>query len=304
MAGIYNAEADKQSIMATFPRFRMLEKQHGSLIRGMLASRKQRQAASDGEASGKISAFMSFYGGTSELIEALVPQLHGDLRTNARVVQITQDGDSTYNLRLEDGTKLEADVVLLTTPAYVTADLVREVAPQVAKHLNEIRYVSTGTISLAYRATDIPQPLDGFGLVIPGSEKRRINAITVASTKFDHRAPEGYVLMRIFFGGSRSPETMELKDEALVQAVRSELQSILSIEAEPLFHRVYRWWNANPQYDVGHLDRVEAIEAALPVGLYVTGSPYRGVGLPDCVHQSQQVAKKVITEFMERVQTE
>ena len=300
MAGIYNAEADKQSIMATFPRFRMLEKQHGSLIRGMLASRKQRPTSSES----KVSAFMSFYGGTGELIDALVPQLHGHLRTNTPVVQITRNGNGTFNVRLGGDTKLEADVILLTTPAYVTADLVRDIVPQATKHLDKIRYVSTGTVTLAYREADIPQPLDGFGLVIPGSEKRRVNAITIVSTKFNHRAPEGYVLMRVFFGGSRSPESMELDDETLVRTVRDELWSILNIQAEPLFYRIYRWWNANPQYDVGHLDRVEAIDAALPVGLYVTGSPYRGVGLPDCIHQSQQAAEKVITEFMERVQTE
>ena len=89
--------------------------------------------------------------------------------------------------------------------------------------------------------------------------------------------------------------------ETLLRTVRAELESILGIQAEPLFHRIYRWWNANPQYDLGHLERVDAIEAALPAGLYVTGSPYRGVGMPDCVHQSQQIAETVFTEWTERM---
>jgi oxygen-dependent protoporphyrinogen oxidase len=222
------------------------------------------------------------------------------LRLNAAVQAIEQQG-ADYAVQLADGSRLDADVVILATPAYTSADLLREAVPQAALLLDNIRYVSTGTISLAYREADIRQPLDGFGLLIPASEQRPINAITVSSTKFDQRAPDGYVLMRVFFGGSRSPETMHLDDDALRQTVRDQLKHILGIEAAPLFDRIYRWWNANPQYDVGHLERVDAIEAALPQGVYVTGSPYRGVGLPDCVHQAQQTAEHVLANYSERI---
>jgi oxygen-dependent protoporphyrinogen oxidase len=299
MAGIYNASADMQSVMATFPRFRTIEKEHGSLTRGMIAARQQREAAKANPGK-QTSAFVSFYGGTDEIIQALVEQLNGDLRLNAAVQAIEQQG-ADYAVQLADGSRLDADVVILATPAYTSADLLREAVPQAALLLDNIRYVSTGTISLAYREADIRQPLDGFGLLIPASEQRPINAITVSSTKFDQRAPDGYVLMRVFFGGSRSPETMHLDDDALRQTVRDQLKHILGIEAAPLFDRIYRWWNANPQYDVGHLERVDAIEAALPQGVYVTGSPYRGVGLPDCVHQAQQTAEHVLANYSERI---
>jgi len=101
-------------------------------------------------------------------------------------------------------------------------------------------------------------------------------------------------LLRVFFGGSRSPATMALSDDDLLALVRSELKAILGIEAAPLLHRIYRWWNANPQYDLGHLERIAALEAALPEGIYLTGSAYRGVGLPDCIQQAQQNAQKII----------
>jgi oxygen-dependent protoporphyrinogen oxidase len=304
MSGIYNAEAERQSVMATFPRFRAIEKEHGSLIRGMLASRRQRSVVPPAPPSAnKVSTFMSFYGGTHELIDTLVPKLTGDLRLNAQVESIQPVGKSLYYVNLADGTQLEADQVILTIPAYITADLLRQIVPEAAQNLDQIRYVSTGTISLAFKESDILQPLDGFGLVIPISEQRPINAITVSSTKFDHRAPQDHVLMRVFFGGSRSPETMELDDETLLNTVRQELGSILNIQAVPLFQRIYRWWNANPQYDLGHLERVDAIEAAMPDGLVVTGSAYRGVGMPDCVHQAQQTAEKVIQQAKERVES-
>ena len=302
LSGIYNADADWQSIMATFPRFRNIEKEHGSLIRGMLASRRSRgNAPAPGK---KTSAFMSFYNGTQELIDALAPRLKGDLRLKTGVTRIERQPDGRYTLYLDDGGQWQADAVVLATPAYVSADLVRDLAPEAAATLESIRYVSTGTISLAFRESDLPRPLHGFGLVIPSSEKRPINAITISSTKFDHRAPQGSVLMRVFFGGSRSADSMKLDDDELLRTVRGELRSILGIEAAPRFHRIYRWWKANPQYDVGHLTRVESIEAALPPGLYVTGSAYRGVGMPDCVHQSQQTAEKLISEQLEQVTTE
>jgi oxygen-dependent protoporphyrinogen oxidase len=133
--------------------------------------------------------------------------------------------------------------------------------------------------------------------LVPRSEKKPLNAITWCSTKFDHRAPEGCSLLRVFFGGSRSSGSMELDDDELLHVMKRELRSIVGITEEPLFHRIYRWERANPQYDVEHLRRVEAIEHALPPGVWVTGSPYRGVGLPDCVAQGQTTAVQVVGQL-------
>jgi protoporphyrinogen/coproporphyrinogen III oxidase len=303
MSGIYNADADRQSIMATFPRFRQIEKDHGSLIRGMLASRRNAPRPQPG--SKPVSAFVSLKGGTGELIDALVRSLSDKvaLRGGVRVERIEPGSDGGYCIVMSDGDQLNVDAVLLTTPTYITSKLLRPFAAQAADLADTIRYVSTGTLSLAYHESDIKKPLDGFGLVIPSSEKRPINAVTVSSTKFDHRAPQGKVLLRAFFGGSRSPASMDMSDEELLRTVREQLRELLGIEAAPLFHRIYRWYNANPQYDLGHLERVEALEAALPRGLYVTGSAYRGVGMPDCVYQSQLTAACIAKEYTEQVPT-
>jgi oxygen-dependent protoporphyrinogen oxidase len=293
MSGIYNGEADKQSILATFPRFRQLEREAGSLIRGMLRTRKQAKTKD------KTSAFVSFQGGTQELIDALVKQLQADLRLQTRVLAIEETAEKQYRLRMSNGDTLYADSILLTTPAYISAELLRPFASEAAKLLASIRYVSTGTVSMAFRTTDIKRPLHGFGLLIPKSEKRPINAITVSSTKFNHRAPDDTTLLRIFFGGSRSPETMTYDDSKLLVVVQQELQAIPGIESAPLFHRIFRWNKANPQYDVNHLETMDAIEVALPRGIYLTGSAYRGVGLPDCVHQAQQSANKIVHELVQ-----
>jgi oxygen-dependent protoporphyrinogen oxidase len=295
LSGIYNAEAEKQSLLATFPRFREIEKKHGSLIRGMLAGRSASSqtapASTNGQSAKAPSIFISFRDGAQELVDTLLPKLTGDIRLNCGVTSITQAQTSaTYRLTLSDGSTLDAKRIVLATPAFVSADLLADLAPDAAKLLAAIRYVSTGTISLGFRRSEVSHPLNGFGVVIPRSEKRPINAITWSSTKFDHRAPTDHVLIRVFFGGSRNPEIVERSDEDLLAIAQRELHALLGIDTSPIFHRLFRWRNATPQYDVGHLQRVEAIEAALPPGIYVTGSPYRGIGIPDCVHQAQQTA--------------
>lgn len=298
LSGIYNAEADRQSLMATFPRFRAIEQQHGSLIRGMAAARAQAPPPSV-NGHKPPSVFTSLQPGMQLLVDTLVSQLTGDCRCGVGVTAVQKQPDGCYRLELEDGSRLTAAAVVLATPAYAAAQLLRPLAARAADELDSIRYVSTGTISLAYRRADIGHPLNGFGLVIPRSEARHINAITWSSTKFAQRAPQGYALLRVFFGGSRTPHMMTFGDEELVSLVRQEVAAMMGITAEPLFHRIYRWERANPQYDVGHLQRVAQIEGALPPGVFVTGSPYRGVGIPDCVHQAQQMAV-VVEEYVKR----
>lgn len=296
LSGIYNAEAEKQSMLATFPRFREMEKQHGSLMRGMLASMRARLTApkpNGANGSRPMPMFMSLAGGMERLIDALRPRLIGDCRLSTGVQSVRRNGES-YRLELSDGRLMDADAVVLAVPTYVAGPLLAEIAPAAAAGLGDIRYVSTGTISFAYKRDEIAHPLDGFGVVIPRSENRPVNAITWTSTKFDQRAPDGYALLRVFFGGSRSPQMMQRSDEEIEQIARQELKAIMDIDAQPLFHRINRWQNATPQYDVGHLERVAAIEAALPAGLHLTGSPYRGIGIPDCIHQGQQAAEKIL----------
>jgi oxygen-dependent protoporphyrinogen oxidase len=299
LSGIYNAEAERQSIMATFPRFRQIEQKHGSLIKGMLASRRNtasRNGASPSAAAAP-SMFVSFRDGMEELVAELGARLSGDCRLGVGVEAIVPREDR-YRLQLNDGTSVEADAVILAVPAFVSAQLLRPIARDAAELLDGIRYVSTGTISLAYRAAEFDHPLNGFGVVIPRTEERDVNALTWTSTKFDRRAPEGHVLLRAFFGGSRTQHMMHVDDQELLSKVQREIASIMDVDATPLFHKVYRYFDANPQYDVGHLHRVDAIEQNLPRGLFVTGSPYRGIGIPDCVHQAQLTVETVLTQFV------
>jgi oxygen-dependent protoporphyrinogen oxidase len=195
---------------------------------------------------------------------------------------------------LDDGESIAASAVILTAPAYGAARLLAPLVPALADALHAIRYVSTTTVSLAYRRAEANLSLKGYGVVIPRAEQRRINACTITSRKFAHRAPDDGLLIRAFVGGSRTPEMLHLDDESLVAVVRDELCAILGIAAEPLFSRIYRWTDSNPQYDVGHLDRVARIRQISPPGLFLAGAAYDGVGLPDCIRQGQVAAAQAL----------
>jgi oxygen-dependent protoporphyrinogen oxidase len=184
----------------------------------------------------------------------------------------------------------------LATPAYVTAELVRGLDPALAEALRVIRYVSTATVSLGFRRTELAHPLDGFGFVVPRSERRRIIACSWSSTKFDHRAPDGYALLRAFVGGAHAEHLAEQDEVTLVQMVREELRAMMGITAVPVLTKVYRWPKANPQYEVGHQERVAEMEqmAARHAGLYLVGSAYHGVGIPDCIQDGARVAEKIL----------
>jgi protoporphyrinogen/coproporphyrinogen III oxidase len=314
LAGIHNSESERQSLLATFPRLREIERQHGSLIRGMRAARRttndERRTTNVSVSEGSLSvlrppssvvqsAFVTLKGGIAALADALVRALDGRVIGGTGVTALDYEAarGRPYRVRLEDGEILDADAVILTTPAFNAAELVKPFQPELAAGLQQIRYVTTGTVSLAYAKPDIGEPLDGYGLVIPRTERRRINAITISSAKFAHRAPDDALLLRVFVGGSRNPKVAELDDAPLLDLARAELRDILGIRAEPLWSRIYRWPRSNPQYDVGHLARIDALEALCPAGLYLVGSAYRGVGIPDCVRQGQAVAASMIAHL-------
>jgi protoporphyrinogen/coproporphyrinogen III oxidase len=208
-------------------------------------------------------------------------------------------------VHLDGGDVLAADALILATPAFVTAQLIGELDPDAARALHDIPYVSTSTVSVAYPLSDIPRPLDGYGYIIPRAANRPILACTWTSTKFPHRAPEGYGLIRAFVGRAGQPDVLARDDAALVTLVRDELRQTLGITAPPHLQRVFRWPWAMPQYTIGHLERVAAIEARLAglPGLFVAGNAYRGIGLPDCIASGEaaaEAAAKLLSLTIER----
>ena len=296
IGGIYTADPDRLSLQATMPRFQEMERRHGSVIRALRAARRAQAATA--QASGpRYSLFVTLRSGLGRLVQALVQRMpEVRLRHSARVARISPG--RRWTVALEDGEVLEADVLCLALPADKAAALLAPCAPRVARLLEEIPYESVATVHLAFRREEIPHPLDGFGFVVPAVERRRLVGCTFASVKFPDRSPETLTLLRAFVGGALHRGVFGLEDTAMERMVRDELRTLLGIQAAPSFVAIHRHPNAMPQYLVGHLARVAAIEeqAAGYPGLYLTGNEYRGIGIPDCIHQAEQTAERMAAQ--------
>jgi len=196
---------------------------------------------------------------------------------------------------LETGDPRHALPAILTTPAYTTAGWLQPVAPDAARLLKEIPYASTAVVSLAYRREGIEHPLDGSGFLVPRTEPLPITGCTWSSSKWEGRAPDGSVLLRVFIGYAGADQIVEQQwDDLLARAAHDALQPLLGIREEPVMIQVNRWLKAMPQYEVGHLARLQRVESALSAypSLLLAGSAYHGVGVPDCVKQGKEAAEK------------
>ena len=293
LAGIHAGDVNRLSMRDLFPRFMDAERQHGSVLRAFRQLRQPAHRSGDG-------AFYSLPDGLGELVDALVATLPSRaLRLGVAVDRITANG--TFVVRTTEG-EVRARSVILTTPAYVAGSLVASLDEELALLCNGVEYASSATIAFAYRRDDIRHSLLGSGFVIPRVERTTMMAASWVSSKWPGRAPEGHVLLRAFIGGARDPGAMRLTDEELRAGAERELGRILGITGVPVLTRIYRWERANAQHEVGHLERMAAIERRLAAwpGLFVTGSGFRGVGIPDCIADARATAASAAAALSSR----
>ena len=294
VAGIYTADPDELSLGATMPRFLELERRERSVILALW--RASRRAPQAGTSGARWSLFVTFARGMSELIDTLAARLPtGAVRLGQRVGGLERH-DGRWRVGLADGSALDADRVVVATEAHRAARLLRYVDPQIAALLAEIPYASSATVSLGYRRSDVPHPLDGFGFVVPHGEGRALLAGTFSSVKYPGRAPEGFVLLRAFLGGALGEADLAGEEAEIADRARRDLRDALGIVAAPVLTRVHRHPGSMPQYRLGHLDRIDAIERRLGAhpGLSLAGAAYRGVGIADTVHSSETAAERLL----------
>lgn len=293
VGGIYTADPSTLSLAATMPRFLEMERKTRSIIWSMWKAQRQAPQAARATSGARWSLFVSVDSGMQGLVDALVDRLPSDAIKPATPLEGLQH-DGHWKLRC-GGESFAADAVILATPAHAASRAVRSLSPTLADELAGIAYASSATVSLAYRIEQIPKPLDGFGFVVPLVEARAIVACTYSSVKYPGRAPAGHVLLRCFVGGALQQDLFEQDDASMAASVRRELQQLLGITSEPMLTRIHRHPRAMPQYQVGHLDRIQRIDKAvaeLP-GLALAGNAYRGVGIPDCIHSGELAAELV-----------
>jgi oxygen-dependent protoporphyrinogen oxidase len=308
LSGISAADGARLSVAAMFPQLRALECEHRGLIRGMLATRRAHTMTRGHTGLGAPSAFVSFPRGLSEIVTAIERALcerdpggaRVRIRRRAIVSNIESGSDrGDFMIDLVSGERLASNGLIIATPAYVAAGMLRSVDRGLAVQLGEIEYASSLTVSVAYPEAAVPRALDATGYVVPRIMGRQVLACTWSSAKFQARAPNGYALFRIFLGGAKRPAAIGLSDAEVTDIVRDEMREVMGIRAKPVLQRIHRFDRAMPQYGVGHLDRVAAIHAsaARTLGLHLAGAAYGGVGIPDCIRSARRAAEGVLRDL-------
>lgn len=289
MAGIHAGDGERLSMQSLFPNLVAWERKYGSIARAM---RKEMKPAPPGK---RVSPFVTFKGGADTLTEAVAKRLTSvRTLTGRRVMRIAKPGQS-YVVTLDKGEQLTADYVVVTTPAFVSAQLLLELSPQASALLDRLPYASTASVTLAFRRSAVAHPLNGSGFLVPRSEPFPITACTWSSAKWGGRAPEGYALLRAFVGWIGDDSFMRQEDPALVKSATEALRPLLGITGQPEKSWVHRWARAMPQYQVGHAQWIDAVQKALAghPDVVLTGSAFHGVGLPDCVRQGKEAAERI-----------
>ena len=304
VGGIYTADPEKLSLRATFPRFLEMEARHRSIILALLKA--ARRSSSAGTSGARYSLFLSFDRGAQLLSDTLIKRITSEekaqLRLNTLVLSVVREKETSgykWSVRVGPNETLNAHALCVALPAHSAAEVLKSVSPPMATELQAIPYASTATINLGYTRDAIPHPLDGFGFVVPYIEKRSVLACTFSSVKFAGRAPEGHVLLRAFVGGALQPDMFALDEDEMVSRVRDDLRSLLGISRPPLFAKVSKWSRSMPQYEVGHLGRIDRIKKELQnlPGLKVAGNAYNGAGIPDCIRSGETAAEELMKEL-------
>ena len=302
MAGIYAGDAEHLSLESTFPLFKELEEKHRSVILGLLRRDRKQARSGKGKQTTHPALFVTLRQGMEGMVRSLIDRLakisicQG---SPVRSIHSLPQAEQAYRVELDNGQTLTANCLILTTPAYVTADLTESLNPGLAQELRKIPYASSATVSLAFERSAYRHPLQGFGFIVPRSEGLNILACTWTSTKFPHRVPSEHILIRCFLGGAGRESLMELGDEELIARAREDLKVTMGIHRQPVLTRLFRWKKANPLYDVGHQKRLSVLAEMLSgqPGLFLAGSPYHGIGIPDCIHDGFQAAGQALTHL-------
>lgn len=292
-SGVFAGNANHLSLKSCFPRIHQVENEHRSLIIGLIklqikARLKGNKNTPTAGPGGKLTSFTQ---GMSALPLAIADGLGDRLRVSTAVLSITRE-NNIYAVHLNNGEIIEAERIILASPAHPQATMLKGLASDISNELSSIPYPALSICCLGYMRNKIKHNLNGFGFLVPSRERRSILGTLWDASIFPQRAPDGHVLLRSMVGGARTPELALLPEDKLIDLVRHDLQEVMGINAEPDFVRLYRHQKAIPQYEVGHGKRLKSINQLLEKhpGLILTGNAYKGVALNDCIANAYHLA--------------
>ncbi len=309
IAGIFAGDPERLSMAHAFPRVYELEREYGSLSRGLVQSRRDaRRARKDATTSPSAlpaspdttagARLISFRDGLQVLTDTLADALGSSLKL-ATPVRLMHRGESRWIVETGPDGAVRAravDAIVLAAPAHAVAAM--ELPAAIRRHaipIEQVEYPPVSSLTLGFERQDITHPLDAFGVLVPEVEQRSVLGILFSSTLFPERAPAGHVAITVFVGGSRQPDLARLQTDELVRLVRTDLRDLLGVRGEPVFAKHVYWSRGIPQYSVGYgrvKEAADDTEAANP-GLYLTGNYRHGVSVGDCIASGQQVAERV-----------
>lgn len=291
VAGIYTADAERLSMAAALPRFVEMERRWRSLIRAAWNERSKNDTSS----GARYGLFVAPREGIGSLVQAIAGRLPiGCIRTGTAVTNIAMNGGQ-WSLSVGDAVE-EFGALVLAVPAPAAATLLEHLDRELAGELNKVPYAGSAIVALGYRHDQLSRPLEGFGFVVPAIERRQILAASYSSVKFEGRAIDDRVLIRVFFGGADRPDQLNFDDDQLIALATEELSELIGARGKPDLARVVRWPASMPQYHVGHVEIVERIERATErwPTLALAGNAYHGVGVPNCIHSGEMAAERVL----------
>jgi oxygen-dependent protoporphyrinogen oxidase len=291
LSGIYAGDIDQLSLQATFPQFQQIEEKHRSLILGM-------KSTTPASKKKKKGMFQTIDTGLSSLVEAIQHQLPQESIWLGQEVNSIHKDEELYKIHTSGGKAVDADYVVFTTPHKISSSILEPFG--LLQEFKQIPSTSVATVAMGYPFDTISATLDGTGFVVSRNSPYTITACTWTHKKWPHTTPEGKALLRCYVGKASDEEIVFKSDEEIIQAVKSDLNHILGISVDPEFVVISRWKESMPQYTVGHQERVKQmkkqVETTLP-NVFVVGSSFEGIGLPDCINQG----KKVVDDILEQM---
>jgi oxygen-dependent protoporphyrinogen oxidase len=291
LSGIYSGDIDDMSLMATFPNFYNLEQKHRSLIKGL----QETMPAPKKPAGKKPGMFFSFKEGLEVFVKEIEKKLNNvkvDVNTS---VDHIEKKDNFYHLLLSNGEVTKADAIITATPHHTLPKMFSQY--EFLKTLNEMPATSVANVAMAFDRSAIKKDIDGTGFVVSRNSDYRITACTWTHKKWPSTTPDGKVLLRAYVGRPNDQEVINYSDEEITAVVLKDLRKTMKIKKNPEFSVVSRWKNAMPQYTVGHKERIAAVreEASRSIpGVFLSGSSFEGVGIPDCIGQGEQAVQEVL----------
>ncbi|MGB4593059.1 MAG: protoporphyrinogen oxidase [Coriobacteriia bacterium] len=305
VGGVNGSDPRDMSLAATYPMLLNMEQKHGSLIGGFLEQKKKieemKKKYPPKPGAPRRTFFSSFKPGLQFLTDRMADAAgRENIHTGVSATALEHSGD-VWRVTLSSGEVLEGDAVVVATEAWAAVPLASAADSRIGELVGTIPCSSSATVLMAFAEEDCPFDKNWHGILSPMVEKRPLTGVSLMSSKWPDRAPEGTVLLRGFLGGPRDQEVLGRSDEELIELARTQLVELIGVkpEAKPRYAKLFRWDGGMPQYTLGHLDRVDEIEArqAAVSGFALAGNAYRGVGVPNALESGERALSKVLGDL-------